>query len=132
MSSSRQRNQREEKVADEAEILGKSTEEKPPKAQAEPDKPRRTPPPPQDQMRRRMGNLIKCPHCEVVLHVDKTYPDARTRRLHCLNEECPRLKEKKKRYARIVSIPVQNQEEDLGVMSARQRDHEARAEGKQN
>ena len=131
MSKSRKSVEAEEEIPDEAEILGKNpsqevpgeTLEKPPEKQTE--KPKRLPPPPQDQMRRRrIGNLIKCPHCEVVLHVDKTYPDTRTRRLHCLNDQCPKFVEKKKRYSRTVSMVVQNESgEDLGVMSARQRDH---------
>jgi hypothetical protein len=131
MSKSRKSVESEEEIADESEILETPSTVKPavngtatPLAKP-PETPKRTPPPPQDQLRRRrIGNLVKCPHCEVVLHVDKTMPTVRTRRLYCRNDSCPKFLEKGKRYAKTVSTAVQNEDtDDLGVMSARQREH---------
>lgn len=77
------------------------------------------------QIKRRVGQTIKCPGCQTIAHVDKTYPKTQTRRLVCKNPECNKLKTTGRPWSRVVSISssVLNEEEDYGVMSDRQRAH---------
>lgn len=77
------------------------------------------------EVKRRVGQTIKCPHCESLLYVEKTHPEKGLRDLVCKNPECSRLDIRSTPYRKTVSLsrPIENEEEDHGVMSERQRAH---------
>jgi hypothetical protein len=84
------------------------------------------------EQRRRIGQTVKCPGCQIPLHVDKTILDDRknqvARWLVCKNEKCNYRRTKGRAYRKQVAVTssVLNEEEDLGVMSDRQRAHVAK------